>query len=243
MKTKFICEELNISTRTTTDWASLCREVCQDILIWWSGKIVGPGIVVEIDKRKFGKRKYNRGKRVVGRWVFGGVERGTNNCFFAVVENRTSEVLLSVIEDHILAGTTVMSDCWSSYQCLSDEGFVHLTVNRSMYFVDPDTGAHTSSIEAVVDYGIGSVSAHHQLQTAETKVVFQCELKKPDSIEDPSCMGILHAKSYVVAKRSIVGVTWKFGEEVPAHVSSSSSDRGSKLRGASQNSPCVASKR
>ncbi|GBO22405.1 hypothetical protein AVEN_18621-1 [Araneus ventricosus] len=90
---------------------------------------------------------YLLGKRVVGRWVFGGVERGTNNCFFAVVENRTSEVLLSVIEDHILPGTTVMSDCWSSYQCLSDEGFVHLTVNHSMYFVDPDTGAHTSSIE------------------------------------------------------------------------------------------------
>ncbi|GBL73930.1 hypothetical protein AVEN_230867-1 [Araneus ventricosus] len=147
MKIKFILEQLNITSKTATDWASFCREVCQDILIWRSSKIGGPGIVVEIDESKFGKRKYNRGKRVVGRWVFGGVERGTNNCFFAVVENRTSEVLLSVIEEHILPGTTVMSDCWSSYQCLSDEGFVHLTVNHSMHFVDPDTGAHTQSIE------------------------------------------------------------------------------------------------
>ncbi|GBL79053.1 hypothetical protein AVEN_48999-1 [Araneus ventricosus] len=40
-----------------------------------------------------------------------------------------------------------------------------------------------------------------------------------------------------------VGVAWKLGEEVPAQVSSSLSDRGSKLRGPSQNSPRVASKR
>ncbi|GBM73394.1 hypothetical protein AVEN_25053-1 [Araneus ventricosus] len=49
----------------------------------------------------------------------------------------------------------------------------------------------------------------------------------PDSTEDPPCMGP-------------VG---KFGEGVPAQVSSSSSDRDSKLRGPSQNSPRVASKR
>ncbi|GBM33317.1 hypothetical protein AVEN_101644-1 [Araneus ventricosus] len=52
--------------------------------------------------------------------------------------------------------------------------------------------------------------------------------------------GLLHVKSYVVAKHPAVDVTWKFGEGVPAQVSSSS-DRGSKLRGPSQNSPRVAS--
>ncbi|GBM06656.1 hypothetical protein AVEN_190875-1 [Araneus ventricosus] len=54
--------------------------------------------------------------------------------------------------------------------------------------------------------------------------------------------GVLHVKSYVVAKRYPVGVEWKFGEGVPAQVSSSSSDHGSKLRGPSQNSPRFASK-
>ncbi|GBO23734.1 hypothetical protein AVEN_12481-1 [Araneus ventricosus] len=39
------------------------------------------------------------------------------------------------------------------------------------------------------------------------------------------------------------GVVRKFGERAPAQVSSSSYDCGSKLRGASQNSPRVASNR
>ncbi|GBN08657.1 hypothetical protein AVEN_257547-1 [Araneus ventricosus] len=59
----------------------------------------------------------------------------------------------------------------------------------------------------------------------------------------PMKIHLLHVKSYVVAKCPPVGVAWKFGEGVPAQKSSSSSDCGSKLRGPSQNSPRVASKR
>ncbi|GBM35360.1 hypothetical protein AVEN_90680-2-1, partial [Araneus ventricosus] len=44
---------------------------------------------------------------------------------------------------------------------------------------------------------------------------------KPDSTENPPCMGLLHAKSIAVVKRPSVGVTWKFEERVPAQVSSS----------------------
>ncbi|GBM08820.1 hypothetical protein AVEN_46061-1, partial [Araneus ventricosus] len=53
---------------------------------------------------------------------------------------------------------------------------------------------------------------------------------KPDSTEEPLCMDPLHAKSYVVAERLPAGAVRQFGEGVPALVSSSSSDRRSKLR-------------
>ncbi|GBM75169.1 hypothetical protein AVEN_99567-1 [Araneus ventricosus] len=57
-------------------------------------------------------------------------------------------------------------------------------------------------------------------------------------------LGLLHAKSYVGVKRPPAGVVQKFGGVgSPVEVSFSLSDRGSKLRGQSQNIPRVASKR
>lgn len=47
-----------------------------------------------------------------------------------------------------MPGTTIISDCWSAYSRLSDEGFEQLRVNHSVTFKDPDSGAHTNSIES-----------------------------------------------------------------------------------------------
>ncbi|GBM61719.1 hypothetical protein AVEN_120568-1 [Araneus ventricosus] len=69
------------------------------------------------------------------------------------------------------------------------------------------------------------------------------QVRNPIPLKIRRVWGLLHAKSYVVAKRPPVGVARKFGEGVPAQVSSSSSDRGSKLRGPSLNIHRVASKR
>ncbi|GBL94786.1 hypothetical protein AVEN_244765-1 [Araneus ventricosus] len=59
---------------------------------------------------------------------------------------------------------------------------------------------------------------------------------RPVSTKDRRVWRLLDAKSYVVAKRPPVGVVRKFAERVPAQVSSSSSDRSSKLRGADYSS-------
>lgn len=144
---KCIMSELDVSGPTVTDWKMFCREVCMDLCARNSVPIGGEGEIVEIDESKFGKRKYNRGKHVDGKWVFGGLQRGSNKCFMKVVPNRSKEVLLEIIRDNVLPGTTIISDCWRAYDCLSDEGFEHLRVNHSMTFKDPESGAHTNSIE------------------------------------------------------------------------------------------------
>ncbi|GBM76368.1 hypothetical protein AVEN_165972-1 [Araneus ventricosus] len=69
---------------------------------------------------------------------------------------------------------------------------------------------------------------------------------KPDSIEDPSCIvyWICFTLSHTYeVKRPPPSAVRKLDKGVPAQVSSSSSDRCSKLQSPSQNSPRVASKR
>ena len=44
-------------------------------------------------------------------------------------------------------GSTIISDCWKSYDCLSQHDFEHLRVNHKYNFVDPETLAHTQNIE------------------------------------------------------------------------------------------------
>ena len=145
---EFVKHELGISHTTIVDWYNFSREVCISILEVYSRQIGGPGKVVEIDESKFGKRKFHKGRRVDGVWVFGGIQRDTKECFFKCVADRSAYTLVSIISENILPGTTVISDCWKAYSSLNSEGFSHLTVNQSVNFVDPETSAHTNTIES-----------------------------------------------------------------------------------------------
>lgn len=44
--------------------------------------------MVEIDESKFGKRKFHKGRRVGGVWVYRGMEKETKRCFFTTVAYR-----------------------------------------------------------------------------------------------------------------------------------------------------------
>ena len=70
------------SSETVVDWYNYCREVCSAIISQHhTGRIGGPGKIVEIDESKFGRRKYHLGRVVEGQWVFRGICRETKECF------------------------------------------------------------------------------------------------------------------------------------------------------------------
>ena len=142
--------EVEICGKTIVDWSSFCREVCIDFSVKCGAqKIGGIKITVEIDESKFGKTKKvkgHKGRWNQGQWVFGGICRETNEFFMVPVENRKQSTLLKIIKERIRPGTTIISDCWKSYDCLKNKGFTHLQVNHSLTFKDPITGAHTNKV-------------------------------------------------------------------------------------------------
>ena len=110
-------------------------------------KIRGVGNTVEIDESKVGaKRKYRRERVSEGPWVFGAIERGTQKVLLFRVPDRTRETLVHrLITSFIRPGTVIYSHQFTPYIPLSQLGYIHLSVNHSENFVDPDSGAHTNT--------------------------------------------------------------------------------------------------
>ncbi len=132
----------------------------RNVAAWESKKssvmLGGQGRIVEIDETLMFKVKYNRGSGLKRKkiWVFGMIERDckkgekVKKCHMEVVKNRKAETLLRIIYDHVLPGSIIMSDKWSSYSKISQlKEFEHKTVNHSYHFVDPESGAYTNGIE------------------------------------------------------------------------------------------------
>ena len=111
-----------------------------------SEQIGGKGVRVQIDESKFGKRKYHKGHRVEGQWVFWGIEENSRECFMVTVEKRDRDTLIPLITKWIKPVSIIISDCWKAYDALKDMDFEHLKVNHSVQFVSDD-GNHTNKIE------------------------------------------------------------------------------------------------
>ena len=141
-----VCFE-QVDAQTAVDWYSFNRDSCAQYFIDHPVIIGGPGVEAEIDESKFGKRKYNRGRQVEGHWVFVGTERITGECFLVEVEHRDVATLLPLILYHIRPGSILYSDEWKVYSRITaTTGISHETVNHSLHFVDPVTGAHTHRV-------------------------------------------------------------------------------------------------
>ena len=96
--------------------------------------IGGPGIEVEIDESKFGRRKHNRGRQVDGHWVFVGIESvwGVFSGGSATARRQHSSTIDCAIH----------SPWKHCFQLSATTGLAHQTVNHI-------SGAHTQGVEAM----------------------------------------------------------------------------------------------
>jgi hypothetical protein len=169
--------KLGWSANNVEQWTLYLREVCVEAVEHRHAlrKIGGPGIEVQIDEAKFGKRKYNRGKQIKGTWVLGGVEvhapadantnrRKAGRRFAVAVPERSGATLLPLIREHVAPGSFIATDEWGGYVGVSqmrdanDEVlYTHGTVNHSKTFKDPRTGVNTNCIEGTWRWGRASI--------------------------------------------------------------------------------------
>ena len=137
------------SSATITNFYNHFRILVASTLDYEDQIIRSPGVIVEVDETKLGKRKHHRGHRVEGVWVVAGVERTKERRMFLVpVETRDSNTLKSIINDHVAIGSIIHTDMWKGYQGLTISGeFEHKTVNHSRFFKNPQINVHTNTIE------------------------------------------------------------------------------------------------
>ena len=147
LSVKMANREFNMSNSTIVDWKSFLRDICAEHFIDNPVQLGGLGMTVEINESIFTRRKYNRGRMVREQWVFGGIDTTTKKCFLVPVERRDAATLLSIVQQYILPGTTIVSDCWRAYNALPTLGYQHLTVNHTYHFVDSVIYVHTNNVE------------------------------------------------------------------------------------------------
>jgi len=140
-----VCEKVAIQ------WCQYLRDVCSKWLLDHPYKIGGPGLSVEIDESVISKRKYHRGRMVPERWIFDGYCCTSGRGFLELVPDRSAETLLPLVQKYIHPGSLILSDQWAAYNRISEidvhPPYEHQTVNHSVHFVDPVTGACTNNIE------------------------------------------------------------------------------------------------
>ena len=150
------------SLKTASQWYASTRNMLQEhVLASPNSRIGGPGTVVQIDETKFGKRKYHRGHRVEGNWVFGGIEYlydqdnfrfVAGKTFCVVVPRRDQETLFPIMARWIKPGTLVWSDAFKTYVHGGERwrrlGLEHDMVVHEREFVSV-TGVHTNAIEGL----------------------------------------------------------------------------------------------
>ena len=98
-------------------------------------------------------RNERYGRRVRGPWLFGlvlcqqvGDRRRVLETRFFIVNRRDEQSLIPIILRKVQPGTTIYSDEWPAYQQLQQFHFVHIRVNHTLWYMDPE-GNHLNSIE------------------------------------------------------------------------------------------------
>lgn len=138
---------------------TLCGKICEKLRANCTAFLTrnpiiigGPGVIINIDESKFNFNvKSHRGRSPTAAiWVFGMVDTSfsPSRGVMQVVENRSRDILIPIIQSHVRPQSIIYSDEWSAYANLSDYDYIHGTVCHKYHFKNPETGVHTQYVES-----------------------------------------------------------------------------------------------
>nr|CAD7445453.1 unnamed protein product [Timema bartmani] len=139
------------SRKTILKCYRLFNYICAWKLLLLDDKFIvgGPGVVVQVDVCVLTNRKQTHSGEKL---LLGIVDTRERRGIFVIVPDREAETLCEAIEEHVLPGSVIWTDCSKSYKNLNFwkgvSPFKHCTVDKSKNFVDPKTGACTNAVLA-----------------------------------------------------------------------------------------------
>ncbi|KAG0424852.1 hypothetical protein DMUE_6071 [Dictyocoela muelleri] len=171
--TKNLLRNLGISRNTIVE---LKKRIENRIIHYnkFESKLGGKEVIVEADESLMASSKYGYGYFPKQVWVFGVVERGTGRCYIQVVNDRKRKTLENIISKIVEESTIIVTDQAKAYNKLSDIGFKHFTVCHKKNFVDPETGAHTQTIESLWNHF--KKKKHLEYGIAKTRLESYCQV-------------------------------------------------------------------
>ncbi|KAG0427267.1 hypothetical protein DMUE_5915 [Dictyocoela muelleri] len=171
--TKGLMRNLNISRKTIME---LKKRIENKIILFNKKmtKLGGDQKVVEADESLIATAKYGYGYFPEQTWVFGVVERESGKCCIKVVPDRKRKTLEEILKAIVVSSTLIVTDQANAYNKLSDIGFKHFTVCHKRNFVDPDTGAHTQTIESLWNHF--KKKKHQEYGITKSRLENYCEV-------------------------------------------------------------------
>ncbi|CAF0966982.1 unnamed protein product [Brachionus calyciflorus] len=155
----------NYGNRVHGPWVFglVCRKISEVEIVRKTQDENNKKIQNEIRRINSNQKKINKDKRtlnVASNRIYGKnrsykfrlkskVEHPSKEVRMFVVDKRDKATLLPIILQHCKPGTEIVSDEWSSYRCLSRNGYKHFTVNHGENFINPVTGKNTQLIECL----------------------------------------------------------------------------------------------
>lgn len=150
---KEILQEVNVSESFMIKFMKKLRKSCKEYFEAKPVCLGGNNIVCQIDESLFRhKPKNHRGRATAQeKWVFGIADTSftPSKVYLELVQNRSANSLIPIINRICRTGSIIISDQWRAYTSLSaNNKFEYYSVNHNLYFVDPETLAHTQNIES-----------------------------------------------------------------------------------------------